>query len=142
MNETVVLSVAFERGVGKYSSAREIFAEGSPLKIEGFPAQYVGWTASVKNGDKGASFKIGKDGCFTIPLGSPVLKEGVITVTLKRFEGGAVVDFANLEPLTLAKDNDVSVLAPTLSKLFEKLDYLTKKVQLLEDMHLGFDLNV
>ena len=142
MNEAICLTVSFEHGVGRFKERAVTFTEGSGLTLEGFPAIYHGWSVKAVNGDASASFKIGKNGAFTIKDGSSVLKEGILYLTAKNIVGGSVVDFAKIEPLTITKDQGEDLLKPTFDILFEELDILKKKIQLIEDMHLGFDFNI
>ena len=78
MNEAITLTVSFEKGIGRFKERSVTFSEGSGLTLEGFPPIYHGWSVKATNGDATASYKIGKNGAFTIKEGSSVLTEGVL----------------------------------------------------------------
>lgn len=81
----MVITININGGRAMFSDRKVVFAEGSPLVIEGFPAELNGWVFTAENGGERHTFEV-SGGAVTIPAGHALLRPGVLQSTARKFK--------------------------------------------------------
>ena len=137
----MVVTINIHGGSAMFSDRKVILAEGSPLVIEGFPAELNGWVFTADNGFDRHTFEV-SGGAVTIPARHALLRPGILQSTARKFKSGIAVAGIAIEPLALVEDNDGIILRPAIDVLLERLGKIEARLKTVEDTQFGFDFNL